>query len=322
MKLNTFIRKKYTKKAQFNFVWLFAIVAGGAILALAIYGAMNAGETYPFISNTQAAKSISIITDPLQSGFSESSFGKISFQQESRINNFCSAVNFGTNEISVSTKSGNENEWSQTGAGTLIHNKYIFSSDKDSGKNYYVFSKSFKFPYEVSDLIFLTPENYCFINAPEEISEEIEDLNPDNIRIENCSPNEIRVCFDQGSNCDITVYGSCFSGCDSTFDSGKVVKGSQEMIYIEDLMYAAIFSDKEIYECNIKRLMYRNSKLAKIFSEKVDLMNIRDCESNLKTDLIIWSELTSGSSSQDLISLKAASESLDKKNNGELCGLW
>ena len=324
MELKTFVKKHSARRAQFNFVWLFAIIAGGAILFLAIYGATQIGDTKGFQTNTEIAKSISIITDPLQSGFAASSFGKISLQQESRINNFCYDKEFGKNEISVSTRSGIGKEWSTTGAPIAITNKYIFSSERNTGKDYYVFSKPFNFPYEISDMIFITPEKYCFVSnkQTEEIIDEITMLKMPNIEVDNCSSESIKVCFNNGNDCDITVYGSCTSGCDSVFDSGEVIKGSQEMKYVGNLMYAAIFSDKNIYDCNVKRLMHRNAKLAEMFSEKVDLMNARDCASNLKVDLVVWQTLVTNTSSEDLIPLMSESERLDKKNNKELCGTW
>jgi len=65
------------KRGQFNFVWLFAIIAGGAILVLAIYGATKAGDSQRFQTDTEIAKELAILTDPLQVGFAEGSFGKI-----------------------------------------------------------------------------------------------------------------------------------------------------------------------------------------------------------------------------------------------------
>ena len=75
------------KLAQFNFAWIFAILIGAAILLFAIFGAMKTGDTAKLQSNTEIAKQISILTDPLQAGFSEGSFGSISFQKETRIRN-------------------------------------------------------------------------------------------------------------------------------------------------------------------------------------------------------------------------------------------
>ena len=129
------------KKAQFNFVWIFAILAGGTILVLAIWGAVQAGDTSGYGSDTAAAKSISILTDPLQAGFAEGSFGKIIFRQETRINNIClNDGEFGENGISVATRSGIGEEWSFPGGTTSIYNKYIVSEERGEGFDFYVFS--------------------------------------------------------------------------------------------------------------------------------------------------------------------------------------
>lgn len=298
------------KSAQFNFVWLFAIVAGGAILSLAIFGAMKAGDTARFQSDTEVAKSISIITDPLQAGFSMGSFGKISFQQETRINNICFSEQFGKNDISVATKSEIGEKWNLQGGSTSIHNKYIFSSERSSGEDFYVFSKPFYFPYKVADLIFLISDNYCFIGADEEVANEIIGLNIPNIEIENCIlPNSIKVCFNSES-CDVNVYDS------------EVVKGDDEMYYVGNLMYAAIFSDKSIYDCNVKRLMYRTSKIADELIEKVGLMNSRGCKTNMGSSLSVWSGMVANVTMDDLGGLVPMSEDMKNRNSKELCEVW
>ena len=323
------------ERGQFNFVWLFAIIVGGAILVLAIYGAMQAGDTARYQSDSEVAKSLSIITDPLQAGFGESSFGRISFRQETRINNICLDNGFGQNDISVATRSGVGQEWNLAGGATSIHNKYIFSSEQNSGEDYYVFSKGFDFPYEVADLIFLTPENYCFVNAPDEVVDEVLGLSIPNIEVDNCTITDVvRVCFGNGRSrldssshqtgqgCDVMVYGSCQGGCDSVFDEGTVVKGSSDMKYVGSLMYGAIFSDKEVYDCNVERLMYRAGKIAEEFSVKTDLMDSRGCGTNMKADLVVWSGLLMNATSDSLLGLRTMSDVIDKKNSREVCGVW
>ena len=311
------------EKGQFNFVWMFAIFAGGAILVLAIFGAMKAGDTVRFQSDTEAAKSISILTDPLQAGFADSSFGIISFNQETRINNICFSEEFGKNDISVSMQSNVGEKWNLAGGATSIHNKYIFSSEKNSGEDYYVLSKSFNFPYKVSDLIFLTSENYCFLNTPDEIGDEITGLNIPNIEINDCEvTNAVNVCFGDGNNCDIKIFGYCNSECDSIYDIGIVAKSSGDMEYVGNLMYAAIFSDKLIYDCNVERLMYRTGKIAEELVSKTDLMDARNCNTNLKPDLIRWNSLTINADASELMSLRLDANNLERKNNRELCGLW
>jgi len=311
------------KKGQFNFVWLFAIVAGGAILFLAIFGAMRTGDTYRYQADTEIAKSLSVITDPLQAGFAEGSFGKISFRQETRINNLCLGGGFGKNDISVSTRSNIGEPWNSPGGPTSIHNKYFFSSETSSGLEYYVFSKPFNFPYEISDLIFMTSDNYCFLNAPEEIADEIIGMNIENIEVDNCSlVDSVNVCFGSGSDCDVMVYGSCGSRCDTVYDEGTVSKSGGDMKYVGNLMYAAIFSDKLIYDCNVGRLMYRNGKIAEEFVAKADLMDARGCNTNLRGDLSVWVGLTINATSNDLMALRSMAENMDSKNDRELCGVW
>jgi len=310
------------KKGQFNFVWLFAIIAGGAILVLAIYGATKVGDTQRFQTDTEVAKSLAIITDPLQAGFAEGSFGKIYFRQETRINNICLDGGFGRHKISASTRSDVGNEWNLPGEEVPIYNKYIFSSERSTGKEYYVFSKPFSFPYKVADLTILIPEKYCLVNAPEELSEEI-NFNVKNIQIENCSESGmINVCFGTGNDCDITVYGSCMSGCDSVYNEGTVEKLDSTMNYIGNLMWAAIFSERAIYECNVNRLLYRTGKIAEEFADKADLMDARGCNTNLRPDLLMWSEITVNASVNDLGSLSSMAETLGNKNDREDCGLW
>jgi hypothetical protein len=319
-----------TNHAEFNFVWLFAILAGASILILATYGAVKLGDLERFKSDTETAKKISIITEPLQAGFSEGSFGKIIFNQDTRINNICFSSGFGKNEISISTKSGIGKEWIKAGGASSIYNKYIFSKEHGQGEEFYIFSKPFYFPYKVADLIFLIPdsEKYCFLSPPEDIEKEVLGLNIPNIEIsrENqCSSDSVKVCFSSYGFCseeDIEVHGSCYGDCKSVYEEGYIKKQGEEIEYGKSLIYAGIFSDVTVYNCNIKRLMYRTSKIADIFSNKADLMNSRGCNTNLKPDLIFWKGMTINATSSDLISLNQVAKSIDKKEEQELCGIW
>ncbi len=309
-----------SKRAQFNFVWIFALVIGGAILFLAVYGALKTGDNQRYETDTKIAKSLSFLIDPLQAGFSEGSFGTINFKEETRINNFCFDEDLGSNKISVSTRSNIGEEWNIPGIETRIHNKYIFSSERDSGKTYYVFSKPFDFPYKISDLIFITSKKYCFINAPDEILGEISIVQ--NIFSEDCSDEDlINVCFDSGSDCDITVVGSCSSSeCDSLYDSGLVSKTGSQLKYVGSLLYAAIYSSEDIYECNVNRLLHRTGKIAENFVLKADLMNSRNCNTNLQIAISSWGQSTINATVDNLFSLDPIS--ISKRNEREVCGLW
>ncbi len=314
------------KKAQFNFAWMFAIIVGGAILFLAIYGALQTGDTKRFQSDTESAKSISILTDPLQAGFSEGSFGKISFPKETRINNVCfsegEGKGFGENQLSVSTRSNIGDEWNLPGAATSIQNKYIFSDEKNTGEEYYVFSKPFYLPYKVSDLVFITPKKYCFFDSPDKVLEDLEGLNIPNIQLateseEGCTIKDpINVCFKGGPDCDINVYGT------GQYNEGTVEKSGESQRFTGNLMYAAIFSEKENYECNVERLFYRSGKIAEGLIQKADLMDIRGCDSNLKIPLAQWADLMKVSKASEVASLESTARQIDKQNSRELCRLW
>lgn len=306
------------KKAQFNFVWLFAIIIGGAILLLAIYGAVKSGDTQKELTDTTTAKSISILTDPLQAGFSDGSYGVINFREETRIDSSCLDNELGSMKISVSTKSGPKGEWTRQGVDVLVPNKYIFSQDKISGKDYVVFSKPFNFPYKISDLIFLIPKDYCFIDAPNAIADDLKRIKVPKIEVGFCnSSDSVRVCFKGGSECDIKV--SC---ANTECSYGNVEKYGIKTDFVGNLIYGAIFSDKDIYDCNLRRLMYRNGIIAEELMEKADLMNARDCSTSLKPDLYLWKSRVLSASSTSISGLKASSEELIRRNKMTRCKLW
>ena len=91
---------------------------------------------------------------------------------------------FGKQLIRVSQKSFNK--WSNTDVNNDFKNKYVFAEQAVEGKKFYLFSKPFEFPFKVTDLTYLTSskETYCFLDAPEEIKEELSSLEQENIKID------------------------------------------------------------------------------------------------------------------------------------------
>ena len=299
------------KRSQFNFTWLFAIIAGVIILILAIYGTTKIIETKRHQTDTETGKSLSILTNPMQAGWAEGRYNKITFRQETKINNLCNDFEFGRNDISVATSSGVGKEWIQAGGATSIHDKYIFSSS-EQGKEYYIFSRAFEFPYKVSDLIFLSTKNYCFVNPSTKIQRDIEGMGVQNIEVINCSSNSVEVCFN--SECDISVYG------DET--SGRVVKDDGDYEYVGNLLYGAIFADKEVYDCNVKRLLYRTGKIADVFIDVGRKREARGIGTNLVPHLILFQGLVMNSTSDDLISLQPLAKDIGLINDKEVAGVW
>jgi len=298
------------KGFEFSFTWIFAIIAGVAILLLAIYGAVKFSGVLRYQTDTEIAKEITILTDPLQAGFAEGSFAKIEFQKDTRINNNCYADEFGRNGISVSSRSRVGEEWLDAGAEVSVYNKYIFSSQEE-GEEYYVFSKPFKLPYKIADLIFLSSKDYCFVDVPGFVEDEVGGLGVKNINVEgNCSDDSIIVCFGSGSNCDIFVY------------ENYVEKDGEQLPYVGSLMYGAIFADKGVYRCNVERLLYRGKRIADVLTQKAELMNIRGTNTDLLPDLMLLSSIMGNATASDLIAINGFVEDIDRKNDREGLGLW
>lgn len=258
------------------FAWLFAMIVGAFILFLAIYAATKLINTDVTTSDAKIAKEIGVLLNPLETSFETSKTTFMELPSETRIYNKCSDKGiFGKQIIKVSQKTFNK--WSETDIDIGFPNKYIFSKEYVEGKKFYVFSKPFKFPFKVADLIYITSSEdiYCFVNAPENIKEEIEDIKQKNLFVTNCPQDSKNICFGSGSNCDVAVN-----------IGAKNVKKDQDTLHFEGdaLMYAAIFSDKEVYECHLKRLIKRTAELAFLYDKKANNVRNFGCDTNL--DLI------------------------------------
>ncbi len=309
-------RKIFNKKGalEISFAWLFAIIAGIFILALAIYISVKFISTEQTSIDAKTGKEIGILLNPLETSFETAKTTFFSVPVETRIYNICNDGGaFGKQTIQISQKSFNK--WTETNVDVSFPNKYIFSDSYAEGKKFYIFSKPFEFPFKVADLIYITSslKEYCFISPPEDIEDEISDLSQENLRIENCSEDSINVCFSKGSDCDIYV----------NYEAGYVEKMGKKINFEGDsLMYAGIFADREIYECQLKRLIKRIGQLAVIYKNKADFISKKGCNSNLNLAALSNSaDSFSGSADINLLSL-TAEEIREENEANEGCRLW
>jgi len=305
---------------QISFAWIFAIIVGAFILFLAIYASVkiiNLGETG---IDAKTGKEIGILLNPLETGFESVKATSLSFPVETRIYDKCNNEGyFGRQIIQVSQKSFGK--WTSANIDGEIKvgfsNKYIFSEIPAEGKKFYLFSKPFYFPFKVADLIYISSskKEYCFIDAPEEIKNEVLGINQENLLVENCSDLSVKICFDGGLDCDVNVnYGGEY-----------VEKKGEEVFFKGDaLMYAAIFSDKNLYECQLKRLMKRIRQLASLYKDKAIFISRAGCHSNLNADLIALINLADNlESSEALEQVNYIVEEIKEKNDDNWeCKLW
>jgi hypothetical protein len=311
---------------EFSFGWIFAILAGVFILALAIYGVTKFINLEKASINAQGATDIGILTNPLESSFETVKRAMITTPAETRIYTNCSNISiFGRQTIRISQKI--YNQWSEEGMNITFQNKYIFSDSPVEGKNFYLFSKPFELPFKVADLIYLTStkDKYCFIDAPIDIQEEIKSLKTQDSKNENlflktasnpCPEGSINICFKTAaSSCNIIVNRNL----------KYVQKGEERMNFEGDaLMYAAIFSNKDIYECEVNRLMKRAGQLFDIYRDKSNfLFKKTGCTQELDADLIVLGNMIKNfQDSKDLPYIFAVADDVNKKNEWVECKLW
>ncbi len=309
------------KKAfEMSFAWMFAIIAGIAILFIAIYATSKFIEARKYEMDIQTAAKLAILIDPLETGLESGKSSVISFSSETRIyNDKCYTYgNFGEQSIGISGKSGVGAGWLKQAYGKPIYNKYIFSDSVEEGKDFSVFTKPLKLPFKVSDLIIFSGSKYCFIQAPNEVKDELEGLNLGNVyftdKKSNCSQESKTVCF-SSSGCEINVYGN-----DYGFKSGFVSKDRQTLYYSGPLIYGAIFSSTGVYECNVKRVMLRLANLCLIYKDKIKLLESRGCSSLIDSHLSELIRLADNlNSSQSLISVQEKADEIDRINEAAVC---
>ncbi len=316
------LKKRGRKRGalEISFGWLFALIAGAIILFFAIYFSTRLISTEKETISAETGKEIGILLNPLETSFESSQTTSITIPAETRIHNTCDDFTgkFGRQIIQLDQK--NLGKWTKTNIDVFFSNKYIFSEEEIEGKKFYIFSKPFEFPFKVADLIYMSSadKGYCFVSAPDEVEEEIVNLNQSNLHTGECKGEETRVCFG-GGNCDINV----------DYDAGVVEKHGESMYFSgigEDaraLMYAAIFSDKEVYECQIKRLMMRTSELSLLYQDKETIIKRKGCGETLGGDLEELSSMTlSLADSGDLALIRTKADIIEEENNAGICMLW
>ena len=310
---------------EFSFSWLFAIIVGISILALAIYSAAKLINNERNTADTEGGKQLGILLNPLETSLESDKIAQITFSAETRVFNACRENGaFGSQEISIATKSSLGDEWGHPGVPSTFHNKYLFSDNIIQSKKISVFAKSLNMPYKVADVVFAWDyENkYCFVNPPNVIRNEIESIHQDNLNVSDsiskCPKKSEKVCF-SNSGCDIDV----------NLQAQRVLKSKKMVYYALDskgeytLLYGAIFSSPEIYECQLRRLMGRASELALLYKAKSNYLSPKGCNSNLEGELGSYSNMTRAvNNSASIIALSRYSEEIGRDNELLSCKLF
>lgn len=306
------------KGFEMSFSTIFAIIVGAAVLFLAIYFSVRVIEQGEEKLDAQTSAKLAILLDPLETSMGESRSNKLVFASKTRIHNDRCQTNgnFGQQRIGIASYSFGR--WKEPTYGERQYNKYIFSQEIEEGKEFYVFVKPFELPFKISDLIILTGEEYCFIGTPDKVKRELEGLNIGNFHFtdmnSNCSRESKKVCFFTSNRCDISIYG------EYGLRDGYVSKEGKKLEYTGNLLYPAIFSSPDVYDCNVKRLKMRLINLALIHKDKIKILEIRECNSKLDSYL---NELISlANSNSSLAYLQEKSMQIKAVNDASECRIF
>ncbi len=315
---------KFSKRGfAFSFAWIFAILVGGMILFLAIFATTRLVDTERNVQDSESGKQLGILLTPLETSLESGTSTIIKFSEESRLINTCKNIGiFGIQEIGVASKSSLGGEaFRESGiVASQFNNKYIFSQRTEQGEKMTLFVKPFEFPFKVADLSYVFAEEYCFVNPPNEIKDEIEGLGVKGLNVStsknNCKAGSKIVCFGS-SGCDVDV----------SLSSQSVKKGRESVFYDDRfgnaLLYGAIFADGDIYECQVKRLMRRAGELALLESEKMEYLASEGCGTEIVSELSVFANSArslQGSSSLNALGLIA--QQVEGKNDNLICKVY
>ena len=242
------------KKGQNEYAWIFSLIIGAVILFLAIYTASKVFTTSEYLTETEIMRAFENLLNPFTALGDVASLTlskEIKMPYETEMNFSC---DYAKNSEQFLLRTYTKNKPGQWTEAYPIKNKYIFTNQTIKGKTFWVFSKAFRLPWRVDDMIYILSENYCFVEpVPQKIKTELLIINANSIKIDtidNCD-NAIKVCF-SGGNCDINVYYNN--------NPQSLEKSGETFYFVDDAsMYAAVFSDSNNYNCNMKRLMARAS---------------------------------------------------------------
>jgi hypothetical protein len=316
------------KGYEFSFAWIFTIFVGAAVIFLAIYIAVQIVGTKQIEREATEGKSLGTLLTPIETSIEQGKFAKIILSDKITLENECippATTNpFGSQHISLSIASALSGATGDSGFSKItFHNKYLFSSNSTSAdENIYVLSKPLYLPFKVADLMILWGDNetFCFYDinhAPIEVRTELQDLNLTNVILQNsgeskCDKNKHEVvCFGSGVPCEIFIN----TNQDTVTKNGATLyyaKSFQNDPY--SLLYAAIFSDPSVYECQVKRLMSHTSKLLEVYSAKSRQMQSQTgsgCTQSLQADLSYYN-----STADSIAFLTGNSKELKDKNIG------
>lgn len=303
-----------------SFNWLFAILVGATFIFLAIYAANSLIGSERQVLDTQAAQQLESLLNPLETSIETLAKPRdLIFPAESRILVGCDEdPEYSSSTLQVQISSALGQKWENNGYENKLYSKYIFASKENQGKRFASIVLPFNLPYKIGQFTIIWSEPKCLVNPTQEIAKAFGNTTYNIIIKENaasCPVKSERICFESSDEvCDVTVDSA----------NRRVRKGSKNLFYEGNLIYAAIFSDPEIYECNLRRLNQKRIYLSQLMAAKSQLIettSLTGCSRTIQSSLISYSKINYNNS-RNLAYLFDEANKLEKQNDPLQCELW
>ncbi len=296
------------KKGLAAYAWMFSVIIGALIIFLALFTAQKYIETGDVGTQSELVREFDILLNPFASvgAITTMTLSKeISMPSEVQMKFSC-GVEENYNELNLRTRKGRDGWSDWLPQGFKMRDKYIFADDLE-GENFWIFAKPLEMPWRVDDLIFIVDKKYCFEDPPENIRREVDALQSSVVftKEEFCPSGSVEVCFGI-RDCEVNV----------NHPLGIVKKDGKSIVFADDsLMYAAIFSDPETYECNFNRLINRLKTQIDINMQKAVIMKSKGCAtSGLQLSL---ESMKSAFDGRLVGSFKGVANEVDRRNPKE-----
>jgi len=246
------------RKAQFQqFAWIFSVIVGALILFFTFFFlSQYAKQVEKPSRQITIASGINILVEPFSA---ISNLAEIRAEILELPKNYVVEIGCEKNYNTIKAKNIKEKYFEIS---EKVYDKYIFSKTINTSKNnkFLVYSMPIEIPFHVGNAIVIVTEDACLKDLPykkNELKEVIEELEIEKIPKIN------------------------FTGCD---DKNKYNKGEGDYgnlggkIWIRNLVSAAVFSDKELYNCNLDRILDRAIKIADILKGKAEIASVYGCD--------------------------------------------
>ena len=257
------------KKGMVEFGWIFSVIVGAVILFLAFYFISTNISEKKTVQETIEAQNLDAALNPFGYLGDVANITRMPLQLSEKSDITIECVSSGMTIGYDSIETAGIGKGSGTGIARKVYDKYIYSDLSGiQTKNLEGMAVSLKMPWRIADLIMLWPaeKKYCFTKSmPQDMRDEINRTEIPDVVAEYSEP------CPEGS---ITIGMSC-SGYDiNVCNQGQenyISKNGVKIYYSGSaLMYAAIFSEQNLYNCNLNRLGKRLALQGSLYESKAN----------------------------------------------------